>query len=311
MKVRNFLQRCNNQILYLCTISGLMLLLPGCARFAQELPPVVLKKMEHRPLTPEEKRRQVEASQEQRAELKNKLRQVTKKPIPDMTFEQLNCAKEYAIQLGQLEDATQYLERILIITEDQQVLKSGRLELADVYFDMGKFEQAGKMYGEYVIFYPGSTYREYAEYKAILCRFYQTLEHDRDQSKTKDTLDMIQAYLDESGSKEYVHEIKNIQKLCYKKLVDQELYVVNFYTKKKSFEAAQHRINTVRNLYGKKIDDLEPQLLVWEIELAQRQADTQRVERKNKELINQFPHYAATTLAENEPKKKRDYVSFF
>jgi outer membrane assembly lipoprotein YfiO len=311
MKVCNFLQRCNIKILSLCLSSGLLVILPGCARFAQEAPPVVLKKMDYRPMTPEEKRRQTESSATDRAELKSKLKAITGIPVKDMSLDNLLCAKEYAIALGQLEDASLYLERILQITEDQQILKTARLELADVYFDMGAFAKAGKHYGEYIVFYPGSLYREYAEYKAILCRFYQTLEHDRDQSKTKETLDLIQAYLDEVGNKEYIGEIKNIQRLCYQKIVDKEIYVINYYAKQKSFNAAQTRLNSVRSLYAQTVQDLEPQLLVLEMSLAEQQKDTEMFERKRKELINQYPNFASTVLVDATQKKKRDYVAFF
>ena len=123
MKVCNFLQRCNIKILSLCFSLGLLVILPGCARFAQEVPPVVLKKMDYRPMTPEEKRRQTESSATDRAELKTKLKAVAGVPAKDMSLSNLLLAKEYAIALGQLEDAATYLERILIITEDQQILK--------------------------------------------------------------------------------------------------------------------------------------------------------------------------------------------
>ena len=255
--------------------------------------------------------KKAQEKRKERLTLKHKLKDETTLAPKDMSFEQLENAKNLTIELGYPQDAIVYLERMIVTTQDQEKLKELRLELADLYFDIGKFEKAGKLYGEYIISYPGSEHKEYAEYKAILCRFYLTLGTDRDQTKTEETLALIQTYLDEPmPSREYRLAIQDIQKQCWQKVRDREEYIFNFYLKQHKFEGAERRLAYIKEKFKGHLDDMPRLVLEMELTLASKQGKNDIIEQKQQELIQQFPQYASFVLAQTTPRKK-SHVSTF
>ncbi len=186
---------------------------------------------------------------------------VTRKTLKEMSLPELREAKEKALEKRQKESALSYLKRMLAICDDKDMLKDIMLELADLLFDMGKLEKAGVMYAEYMMLYPGSDSVEYAEYKGILCWFYRTLGHDRDQTQTEETLKLTDQFLERSDIfTTYASDVKKIKRQCYEKLYDSELSVFEFYLKRGSYNAAQSRLKSMEKRFLKPMPDIRPKL---------------------------------------------------
>lgn len=208
---------------------------------------------------------------EQRALKQHVNQQLSTSNIKLMTYDDLIIAKKYYLELGYQDRAIKCLERMVGLTQDPTALNEIRLELADLFFDLGDFEKAGKLYVGYLEFYPGSINREYVEYKAILAHFYITLCSDRDQTETKKTVALTQSFL-ENGSlyAQYVQDVKEIQAKCYEKLVGSEMQVCGFYLRRGQTKAAEKRLAYINEHYRRHVPSAEGELLALETDLNQQ-----------------------------------------
>lgn len=240
----------------------------------------------------------------QKQKIKNKIHSELPRHIKDMNREELIKGREYCIELGYMDLAIKYLERLIIVTENVNELKKYRIELADYYFEAGEFEKAGKLYAQYLEYYPGSIQREYVEYKIILCRFYATLQSDRDQSKTKETLILTQNYLEKSDIyTTYIQDVQQIQHASYIKLVEAETEIVQFYLRRNKYKAAENRLAHIKNDYLRYAQEYEPNILKLEIQLAEAQGHTGIANQKQTELATRFPENIPLTMAMNTKNK--------
>jgi outer membrane assembly lipoprotein YfiO len=223
--------------------------------------------------------------------------------IKDLTLPQLKAVRDYSLAVGNLEDAIKYTERWVLEATDPAELKKLRLELADLYFETGKFDRAGALFLQYISAYPGSDQREYAEYKGILCRFYGTLSSDRDQAKTHEAVALSDLYLGRPDiNTTYSDEVKNIKMYCCKKLFEHEKMVFNFYLNRGSFKAAEKRLSYIKEHYVPLLSDQIAEVLALDIELARQQGKDAVVAQKEQELREKFPLIA---LAEKPARSGR------
>ena len=231
-----------------------------------------------------------------------------KKMLKNMTIPELERAKNYCVATGNKTQAIIYLEQIIILATDQNMLKDVRLELADLYFDQGSISKASKMYASYLGLYPGSEDRAYVHYRAILCRFYETYSSDRDQTPTEEALILTQEYLNRVISDKelyaaYSTDVEIIQKQCCKKLFDHDKGILDFYYKKGNFKAAQLHLLHMKKMYAKLYKESEPELLTCECDIAYKTHDTGLLLATQTELKAKYPEFHATVIAQQEPKK--------
>jgi outer membrane assembly lipoprotein YfiO len=228
-----------------------------------------------------------------------------KMPIRDLNIEQLLDAKNYALASQDKELAIKFLEQVITKSNDQEILRTTRLELADLYFDKGDIKHSGKLYRKYVEFYPGSKNRDYAEYKSVLCRFYVRLKPPLDQSKTRKTISLATLYLDRTDKKTYEDDVIKIRQTCYKDLYEYEMNIFNQYINLEKFTAAQTRLESIKQEFLPIMPEIEPMLLEQEGVVAQKQGKETIVVQKKDELSRRFPNYNPTVLiAATQPKKR-------
>ncbi len=246
----------------------------------------------HQRLTKEErlKKRTEVASPERRKkhrqELKQREEKIThdNKAIKELTFLELDAAKNALIEEGDLLGALRYAERMLVVTTDLQQLKELRIEIADLNFDQGNLEEAENLYTEYLSFYPGSDLAEYASYKGILSCFYQTLSSDRDQSKTTQTVELAQKFLKQPSYKNYTDDVNVIKHQCVVKNFESELNVCNFYIEQDKFKSAEQRLTDLKEKYKDHELPFIIQLVTVESQLAQKQGNNELAQQKHQEL---------------------------
>lgn len=229
-----------------------------------------------------------------------------KKTIRDMSIEELMAAKEYATALGKKELVIKYIKQLILEVKEPELLSNIRLQLADLYFENGDMKKAGHLYLEYIKFYPGSKSSDYAEYKAVLSRFYARLKPPLDQTKTQRTINLANRYLQGSDlpNKEYAHEVEKIRRTCYQDLYEYEKNIVEQYFNLGKITAAQTRIDGIKKEFLPILQEIEPQLIELEGLLAQRQGKDTQVQEKVAELQKKFPAYEPSKLALNTPSKK-------
>lgn len=151
------------------------------------------------------------------------------KTINNMTFSELEAEEENLMKAGNKTSALKYLEKMVPLCNDLDKLKSIMLELAQLYFEAGNFEKAGKMYNEFTVLYPGCDEAEFALYQAILSSFKLTLDAEHDQTKTQEAKDLALAFLERESFKTYCKEVKDILNKCEERLFEADQKIFNFY----------------------------------------------------------------------------------
>ena len=215
-----------------------------------------------------------------------------KKTLRNMNFAELEAFKEKCLAADDRYNAIRTLERMVPICTDLEKLKNILLELADLLFEDGRLEAAGKMYREFVKYYPGNEKVEYALYKAVVCKFYAILDAERDQSSTTDAVELANKFLErEEIFITYSEEVRTMRERCYTRLLESEISIYNFYCDRGRYKSAHTRIANIRKEFIPLLPACEPYLLTLEAQLAQHAKDKPLTLAKQKELAERFPHY--------------------
>lgn len=302
--MKNFIMLESKYISRARSLIFLLIFLPSCKTSNK---PLYVSKMQ-KPSAHNQTYKEEKESIKKKQKLKKQMYAELPRHIKDMNKDELIKAKDYCLEIGYTDLAIKQLERLVIVMEDIHELKKYRLELADSYFQTGEFEKAGKLYSQYLEYYPGSDQREYVEYKAILCRFYTTLQSDRDQTKTKETLTLIQKYLEKADFyTTHIQDVQQIQDEIYAKLIESEMEIIQFYMRRNKYKAAETRLVHIKNNFLNYAQKYEPDILKVEVQLADAQGHTNIAQQKKIELAahDTKPNIQLTMNA------KTDYVSRF
>lgn len=232
----------------------------------------------------------------------------TKKTVRKMNFAELEEFKNRCLERKDTYNAIKTLERMVPLCTDLEKLKYILIELADLLFDDGKLESSFKMYREFVRYYPGNEKVEYAQYKAILCKFYLMNDAERDQSNTRDTIEFANKFLErEDIFTTYSKEVRTIRSHCHQRLFESEVNVFEFYCNRGRYKSAQTRLANIRKDFMAITPAVEPYILTLEMNLAKEMNNATIADEKQKELNERFPTYTHTALTKLEkpdlPKK--------
>lgn len=231
-----------------------------------------------------------------------------RKTLTTMNFEELKEAKDRYLANNDKVGALKFMEKMVSKTNDLETLRTLMLDVADLLYEtrnqqVGNLDKAATMYKEYLTLYPGSAKAEYASYKAVICVFDRIGDYDRDQTKTVETLELAERFLEQTDLyKTYTQEVQTIATACKQRLFESEMNVLNFYIGRSRFTSANKRIETIRKDFAEKLDGAEQKILVYECELAQLQKNTQLFEKKQLELAQKFPDFNKPVLLAQNTK---------
>lgn len=265
-------------------------------------------------LKAEDKRKPLDPMQKRSPSRRKRQRVYKKKTVTmrDMTYEEMKEVKNKRIQEKNIEAAIKYAEKMIPLCKDMHEQRDLTLELADLLFDYGQLEKAGKKYQEFVKLYPGTDIQaiEKASYRMVLCSFYSILDSQRDQTKTQETIEFAATFLERAEIfNQHTDEVRMIQQKCYERLVESDMNIVNFYLMNERFNAAQVRIDNIRKEFTPKVADLEPRLLTIEVVLAEKQGKHELAAEKQLVLHDKYPTFSQvnTLIAQN----KNNFVNKF
>jgi len=224
------------------------------------------------------------------------------KHVKSMTYQEALLAKESALASNNHEYAIDTLNRMIALGSNLDEVQQARLELADVLFETGELEEAEKKYKEFLALYPNSEHVEYARYRTVLCCFYETLDADRDQTKTKESIKLAQEFLRNDKYQNYAADIRTIMTYCTDQLFDSEMRIFAFYLEEqKDLTAAERRLTALKEQF-EPVKRMAPLVLELECKLAQAQGNTALFHEKQAALAKLTPD-ANITLATAAPKK--------
>ncbi len=208
------------------------------------------------------------------------------KRIQEMNRNEAVEAKKYYSEQQDMELLKRVLLHLKSIERDAQALATTTIELADLYLRSGEYEQAQKIYQEFVTRFPGHAEIVGVRYRHLMSVWLRSLEPDRDQSVTREAVAQGTTFLtDFPDQNNYLSKVEDILCSCYSRLLASELKVVRFYLnsynyqrKESSLEAALARIMGLRS-------QLLPALIRYDRAQAARWQDgLERLEKHPTEL---------------------------
>ncbi len=239
-----------------------------------------------------------------------------KKKIESMTTEEAIISKDYFAQVDRFETAIKCGERFLAKSSDQQACAGVCLDLIDYCIKCENYEKAEKYATEYKNLYPGSTKLQDACFKEIEASLAQISDCERDQSKTKQTIEIAKEFINNFPNSEHIEKVNEALKICYETLFESERGIIESYLKKHDLtktefplKAAELRIASLKEGLFENVESGAARVLDLEIRLAQVQKKDQIVNSKLQELSTNFPEFAAQRSVVAQ-KARRPYIRF-
>jgi outer membrane protein assembly factor BamD len=123
------------------------------------------------------------------------------------------------------------------------------LRIADTYFGEEKYEEALVEYQNFLNYHPVNKDAVYAQFQIALCSFNQLTTIDRDPAPTRTALREFQKLLEKYPQSPYEETARKNIAICRDRLAEYELYVAKFYHRKKAYESAVGRLETLLRDY--------------------------------------------------------------
>jgi len=216
----------------------------------------------------------------------------------DLSAKELKTKAMACLQKKDYDHAAAYLEQLVTQYSDHTNIAQYKLLLGECYFKAEKYPLAYQMCEHFNQFYPSDKRAEYAKYKALLAKFYQTIRTDCDQTETEETVRLSKEYLDKTIYAQYRDKVTDIKKACEQKLIDKEIYVFNFYVKQARYDAADSRLKYIKKTFLANNPTLEARLLYLECKLAQKQKNEEKIKESIEKLLTQYPESQFTQMAQ-------------
>jgi outer membrane assembly lipoprotein YfiO len=221
-----------------------------------------------------------------------------------MSYEELSSNVDIATKKKKKDEAISYLEEMIGRFSDHHDIAKAKMELAERHFNRRNYAAAHELYEHFNQFYPADAQAEYAKYKSVLAMFHQTGKPYCDQTETENTVKLCREYLQNNHYKTYRNEILNIQQTCENKLFDKEIYVFNFYMRRGKYDAARHRLKTVKDKYLAHNPAFEAQTLYLECKLANKEKNKEILSRDLDTLMKKYPESTFTRMAQGLETKR-------
>lgn len=226
------------------------------------------------------------------------------KTISDMDYKDLLQRKNELLLTGDYQMASTYLEHMLKKAQIPEQIMYIMLEWGQVLMHIDQVAKAETVFRDFIKVYPGNQYAQMAREKAIECSFCQTQMCERDQTKTEETLKLIQEFYTHKDHYDpsSVQRVMDIELQCQQKLAQAKLNVIEQYIIRSRYAAAHTCIKAFRETDYATMPTIEPELLHMEILLARAQQDKTVETAKLQELSIKFPMHEVT-VALNSPRK--------
>lgn len=227
-----------------------------------------------------------------------------KNRFKDMGYEELEKAKNARMAEKNYDAALRYFESMKPQCTDLRKLHDLMVEYADLLWTMQDLDKAGKMYQEFVKLYPGSDRNEYASYRAIECNFKQIRDIDRDQSKTIETIELAQQFLERSSVfVTYADQVQEIFIKCQEHLLASDIHVFHFYVHRGQLASAKKRLELIRTTFVPILPKREADILNLEWHFALEQNKSELAATKLAELTQKFPDFAQMEVEKKNTTK--------
>lgn len=174
------------------------------------------------------------------------------------------------------------------------------LKIADVQFTRESYIEAQYAYQTFKDLHPKHPQIDYVTYRLGLSYFNQLPSTiDRDLSLAEKAILYFDEVMAAYATSQYAKEAGEKKSLALKMLAEKEMYIAEFYFKKKQFGSALGRYETVLKTYA-NIDGMAPVALLGAARSAKETGDRDKVGRYVQTLISKFPQSNEAAKAKSE-----------
>jgi outer membrane protein assembly factor BamD len=143
------------------------------------------------------------------------------------------------------ETILKYLKEVQLRYTYSPYATLAELRTGDVFFEQGDYEQAAVEYEEFIKRHPGHQEASYATYQLAISYYRQILSPDRDPTTTREALKWLNIFIEKYPDSPLVAKAEQRVVKCRQRLAKREIYIGNFYNKRKNYTAAVHRYGLV------------------------------------------------------------------
>jgi outer membrane protein assembly factor BamD len=181
--------------------------------------------------------------------------------------------------------------------------KEAELRLADATFEEEKYPEARDRYEGFVKLHPTHPKVDYAAYRAAYTHYKEIPSdffllppsEEKDQVEVNGTVKAMNEFLRQYPNSKYAPEAKKTLDDARKRLAQHELYVADFYARRKRWGAVVGRLNTVAEKYqGLGLDE---RALFGMYDAYLKLKDPQRAQETLRKVISRLPGTPAAQRA--------------
>jgi outer membrane protein assembly factor BamD len=201
-------------------------------------------------------------------------------------------------------DAEKYFEYVKTKYPFLDVAKEAEIRLADTDFERERYTEARDRYQNFVKLHPTHPKVDYAAYRAALTHYKDMPSEffilppakEKDQAEVRAANKAMADFVRSYPSSTYFPEAKKILDDTRKRLAEHELYVAEFYSKRKKWAAVAQRLETVADKYsGLGYDEK----VLFELhDVYGKLNDKSRAEDALRKIISRFPGTPAASKAQ-------------
>lgn len=154
--------------------------------------------------------------------------------------------------------AQRYYERVVTKFPYSEVAATAELRLADVDFARADSVSARVRYEDFVKSHPTNPKADWAKFRLALTYFEEMPSeffilppaYEKEQTAIRAARSSLLAFLKDYPNSEYVKEARELLSKTHKRLAKHELYVAEFYAKRKYWPAVIGRLENIARDYG-------------------------------------------------------------
>ncbi len=155
--------------------------------------------------------------------------------------------------------------------------------IADSYYSDKEYVEAENAYSDFMAMHPVNENVPYAIYQIGMCSYHQMEAIDRDQTETMKARraweKLISRYPDSKFSPLAETKLKEVKQ----KLAQREFYIGSFYLKKKKYQAALARFETIAREYANSGIDIKVKKFIDETKAKIAEEEKEKLEKVAKE----------------------------
>jgi outer membrane protein assembly factor BamD len=200
-----------------------------------------------------------------------------------------------ALSSDNWEDATKIFEHIKTKYPFSGLAPLAELKLADTRFARDQIDEAEDAYKSFVKLHPNHPRTDYAAYRAAFCDyknipsdyFFLPPSIEKEQTHVKNALLAVNAFLALYPKSQYRDDAMKVREDCRQRLAEHEMYVADFYEKRKRLPAVAGRLETIIRDYPGV--ELEPEAM---LKLVQTYIGLKQVDKGKavlQRLIEKYP----------------------